>query len=188
MWSKPTDSDWRRRLYITLTTLYHRFDPYSCIDCGKDVDFKTAHFWYPGDETHSRIMVQCYHDRIPGMKMWYDSICGECLAFRIQMLFRRGLVKQKRCKCDGCKETKYTISISHDPYCDLRLGTEFWNGHNVCCDCLQLAASCGNHVGPGLLYLHNGTVYQVTERGTVIGLKRWYDLLLPDRRKQNEKI
>lgn len=182
---------------VAWKTLKYQFRPFHCIDCGDRIDFRFAEFEYQAEGKRRVLLHQS------GYKLTNDKrggVCGCCLSKRIHDVFAkakpaRGRQSYKsngqdgefftlKHQCDACGETKPTIDVCWDEQCDIRFGSGWWNGHNMCEDCLCEAAEKATPKSSMYRYF-GGKSYPVNSAGAVIGLP-WWKFLLPQPKKRSK--
>lgn len=190
----PTWSEWRYRVKAAWNTLKFQMNPLTCHDCGVKINFKFPNFTYQG-EGKNRVILHQSGSKIEGIKE-NEGICGHCLAKRIHKVFdnakplrgrnasygnsisnKTGTMKKT---CDSCGETKPCLDVCWDPECDIRFGSQWWNGHHICRDCLTEAAEKGS-VDSSIGSWFGGYSYKMNEVGAAIpydGDVRWWKVLL----------
>ena len=190
----PGPAYWNR-VKVTWRTLKYKFRPCVCTDCKKPLDFRSAEYCYNGDATHRRILLSCSSAKFAKNKN--EGLCGDCLAARIRALFARSKPNRgtqsnglhhtgtKKCKCDGCGDVKATMDVSWDKDCDIRFGSNYWNGHRMCVDCLALAAEKGKQTSGRSMHVsgRKGCI-ELNQAGAAIGLEHWYELLFPAKKEK----
>jgi len=149
------------------TAVFARY-PFHCTDCGTLCDFRNPNFEYtiPGG---NRVML---HN-----SSFTDCLCGKCLAKRIAAWFanptdRFGEPDAKPGICDTCKTEKVVAgSISAADFSvDCRFGSQWWNGHWICCDCLSATAINGAQ-NSGTMASISGEYFAINEAGARIRQK-----------------
>lgn len=184
----------------TWKTLKYKLNPCKCIDCGAIMDYRNPEYCWDGDATHKRVILSCSTNKITDDPN--RGVCGKCLAKRIRSVFAlarptrsrygNGLGKKTatiKHECDSCGKVKPTLDVCHDPQCDIRFGSGWWNGHHICEECLCIAAEQGKTTSGRVMWRPGGggSIY-INHKGAAIGLTRWYDLLIPPKKeKKNDE-
>lgn len=192
----PGPAQWHT-IKTAYKTLKFRLRPFTCLDCGKDIDYRFPEYHHqaPGK---NRLLLS-----MSGYKLSEDKhkgMCGHCLAARIHGVFaaakptrskygnslgkKTGTIKHK---CDGCGETKPTLDVCWDPECDIRFGSAWWNGHHVCEDCLCETAENGSP-SSGMSAWQNGHHYNVNTVGAAIGPKHWWTILFKPKKEKKVEV
>ena len=155
--------DWVPPTYSDLRTAHFELDPFHCVDCGCDRNFKHPNFSYRAPNKKS-IMLQGPHN---------ICLCGNCLAARIEKWFALpeidtdGRVHRKMGECDICCTLTSVADIIWDEWVSCRFGSNWWNGHWICCDCLAECAWLGV-IESSVIGYHNGKRYASNEVGARI--------------------
>lgn len=186
-----------RRAAVAWRTLKFQWTPFRCTDCGTAINFRFPTFYHtaPG-KNRLMLSVSPFDGAAPR-----EGICGHCLAVRIRAVFasatpgregssgsRNGLNKPQKtytAVCDCCDTSKRCIDISWNPQCNIRFGTNWWNGHMVCEDCLCETAEHGT--AQSMMHGYdNGWSYQLNSAGAAIGLPHWWSILFKRKVKRDE--
>lgn len=159
--------DWVPPSYSDLRTKHFASHPFHCADCGAELQFKNPNREYAG--RGERVMLKNYGN---------DALCGPCLGKRIAAWFADPgegpdwAELPESGTCDTChKETVVARSIqswTHDINC--RFGSRWWNGHQICCDCLVATATIGKQYSE-MSGVSGSSWYQVNEAGARISNK-----------------
>ena len=125
------------------------------------------------------------------------GLCGNCLAVRIHDVFTeaehttsrpvvRDHVHTITAVCDGCGKTTDTLDICYKPQCNIRFGTNWWNGHNMCEECLTDAPKHGKPTS-GVYVWDHWHRYTVNSVGAAVTLDHWWTVLFPPKRKRHDE-
>jgi hypothetical protein len=159
------------------------FNPTTCEKCAKKLLFKKPeyHLQYP--------------NKIQGMVHAFRGpvLCRECQAEAIRAFFEadpksvpksvewkshRGNSHVKKCKCDSCGTIQPCIESAVEDWLDIRIGVRWWNGHELCENCLTSIVLHGD-LSSGILYLTKDTFYVKNHRGMLIHPKRLKGSCIP---------
>lgn len=187
----PGPAYWHR-VKVAWKTLKFQFRPFYCIDCGTKIDFRFPDFEYQAEGKRRVILHQSGHKLTDDKR---GGVCGCCLSKRIAVQFEKakplrgraatygnglGKTGTRKLKCDACGETKPTMDVCWEDACDIRFGSGWWNGHNMCKDCLCETAERATPKSSVFMYF-GGKSYPTNTAGAVIGLP-WWKLLLKEQR------
>ena len=156
----PQEIKWR------WNTLKYKLNPYRCIACGTSMDFKRGQF---EGKTHTGARLVVSNSK--------KVLCAEHLSEEIEKHFDTLPKNKKHEVCECCKIKKKTVDIiwgigdNSNSNIDVRFCTNWWNGHEICLDCIKSALSNAVHVNSHHVHL-NGKVYSMNERGALIGPRR----------------
>ena len=155
----PTETDlgyfWR--------TVKYKLNPYRCTSCNVRMDFKRPE--YMGKvSSGSRL----------GISNTKDSLCPICLLVEIKRHFDTLPKNQKHLQCECCKETNKTVDIiwglSDDTSkIDVRFLTNWWNGHEICLDCITEALTDPTATS-SVMYSTRGKTYYINEKRALINV------------------
>lgn len=159
--------DYNPPTYEDLITATFAQSPFRCDDCNKEINFKNPDLLYtaPGK---NRVMLH-------GVGKF--KLCGPCLAARIIKWFSTpltqlgksyGTARKAKGKCDSCGEIKKVAGIVWDDWASIRFGSNWWNGHWMCCDCLSECAKHGKQTSGICGTDATGRRYQRNEVGARI--------------------
>ena len=169
---------------MAVNTLRYNLNPFLCIDCGKQLKFRFPVYKYTTSTGNPVLLQQYDFANTPKDK----GVCGRCLAVRIANAFAEakllkgdhdaysivddGSIKyMDTCVC--CHEYTETMQVCRQRLCDIRFGSSWWNGQSVCEYCLASTARFGEQTS-GVKTFVGGKMYNVNERGALIGIAHWY--------------
>lgn len=157
----PTETDlgyfWR--------TAKYKLNPFRCTSCNVRMDFKFPQY-----------TKQLSNGSRLGISNSKTSLCPACLLTEIKKHFDTLPKNQKRLQCECCKETKKTVDIiwglSDDTSkIDVRFLTRWWNGHNICLDCITEALT-DTEASSSVQYWTKGKSYYINEKRALIDVGR----------------
>jgi hypothetical protein len=103
-----------------------------------------------------------------------DSLCPACLLVEIKKHFDTLPKNQKHLTCECCKQTKKTVDIiwglsDNTKKIDVRFLTHWWNGHDICLDCITEALTSPEATS-SVLHSTRGKLYYINEKRALIGV------------------
>ncbi len=139
----------------TLKTWKFKLFPFHCQDCNISINYKRPIFSYRGINARSCMIQSITHE-----------VCGDCLAIRIENMFNSKHTENRICEC--CNKRKQTMMEIRDKHiCDIVFGVNYWNGQNVCKECLMRTSMFG---------ARNSSMYEndfcINEAGALIPVER----------------
>ena len=170
----PQKHQWR----AIWKTLLYKFRPDHCHVCKTRIDFNGTHF--EGTVHGKRVMLTQYGTTL---------ICGHCLAERIKQYYEHASLNIKKCNCCGeVKRVSAGIIDVNDRYnlgdeenlankavakrlnLDVRYGMAWWNGFDLCQECICDMLSQNNAFSESAL-LWGEKIYPTNHRGAMITSK-----------------
>ena len=170
----PYKNQWRA---LWKTVLY-KIWPDHCHVCGVRVNFKGNEF--EGTAHGHRLMLSQYAK---------EPICGHCLAEKIKQYYAQAALKISKCDC--CGEVKRVTAgivdvndylnlgdedhlnnkaVAKSLDLDVRYGMSWWNGFDLCQDCICEMLS-QNGARSSFLMTWGKKTYHINHRGAMIHLK-----------------
>lgn len=159
-------------------TILYKIKPDRCHVCKVRLDYKGNEF--EGQACNKRIMVSQYAKQ---------PICPHCFAEKIKQYYAQAMLAVKKCDC--CGQTKRvtggipdfneTFNLSEHEYehnkavakkldLDVRYGMAWWNGFDLCGDCVVEALNNSHAKTSSYVHWH-GHVFGVNHRGAYISHK-----------------
>jgi len=157
--------------YTDLRTRIFEEHPFHCAGCGKEISFKNPQYEYTA-VGKNRVILHGYVN---------EPLCNHCYAKRIELWFNTPLDQltkrfllpsesRKIGQCDICSGEKLVASIIWDDFANSRFGSNWWNGHWICCDCLVECAEHGFKTSGHVGYDDKGR-YDINEAGAKVYVK-----------------
>lgn len=181
------------KIKVAWKTLKFRVNPFVCMDCNCPIDHKFPEYHYTNRHNNRVVLIMIGTTGTHPNK----GLCGKCLAVRIHSVFTeaehttsRSLVRDHvhtiTARCDGCGKTTDTLDICYKPQCNIRFGADWWNGHNMCEECLTDAAKYGKPTS-GVYVWDHWHRYTVNSVGAAVTLDHWWTVLFPPKRKRHDE-
>ena len=150
----PEKKDWIRWLDIIKFKWRGGF---RCRGCNQITKFNTVRF---DSRVHGKQLI--FQNSTPG-------ICPSCTLTELVRNYEI-VFTEHNCKCDWCEKHKDTMSFPMHKQLDssVTFGSNYWNGHHICGDCLQEAFYNRDPLKSDVMVYENGKMYYRNELGLLI--------------------
>ena len=146
----PQRQDFKRWFDILVYKLRGGF---KCKSCGAKMPFK--HVQLETTIEGKRLILENHN----------SNICPDCTVD--ELIKHEDIVFKNQCECDWCHQDKITMSYTYikDPNIFVTFGSNYWNGHYICKDCLTEVKLSPVKLGSGRLELKGKNTYYINELG-----------------------
>ena len=135
---------------------------FKCDTCSNLPNFRQVAF---RSQAHNHLMIFENHTA---------NQCANCTMIELN-LHSKDVYIVHDCKCDWCAKIKPTAQWIRNSKIKSKVifGSAYWNGHNICEDCMNLAYTNKGDDISSILVMKNGITYYKNELGILIRRNKW---------------